>query len=502
MSHDPPPGPKHGRDDASSAGESHEHSAHGHRHEHGHEHSLAHSHHGHSHSHHGHSHAPGHSHGHSHEHPHAQSHEHLGQENALVYAHERAAHAGEIAEKTPRSGLLGDGIDGDKILFLDCPSGAAGDMIIAALLDLGMPLSIVTRAVEAVGFEGARVSAKKVTVGALSATHFEVDSADQTERSYRDIKDLLEASSLAAPVRDLALEIFEVLGRAEAQVHGVPLDQVHFHEVGAVDSIIDIVGAAALLTELGARVVTSPLPMGRGYVTSRHGPIPLPAPATLLCLAGVPTYPDPLQSELVTPTGAAILKAVSAEFLPWPHFTPQTVGYGAGTRVLPDRPNAVRAVLGSASEKRGALERDVAILVETNIDDQTPEVLGYLLDELLREGALDAWVTPIVMKKSRPAFLLSVLGPAAQADALVEIILRQSSTLGVRRTKVERTMLKRRIVQLASEWGPVRFKVSGEPPLSAKPELEDAVRIAEREGIALRMVLLKLTALGASLLGE
>ncbi len=373
-------------------------------------------------------------------------------------------------------------------------------MIIAALLDLGMPLSIVTEAVEAVGFEAARVSAKKVIVGALSATHFSVNSADETERSYREIKRLLEASSLTAKVRDLALEIFEVLGRAEAQVHGVSLDHVHFHEVGAVDSIVDIVGAAALLTELGAQVVTSPLPIGRGYVTSRHGPIPLPAPATLLCLAGVPTYPDPLQTELVTPTGAAILKTVSAEFLRWPHFTPQSVGYGAGTRVLPDRPNAVRAVLGTASGKGGTLEADVAVLLETNIDDATSEVIGYVLEELFRRGALDAWVTPIVMKKSRPAFLLSVLGREAHADALVELILHLSSTLGVRRTKVERTMLKRRIEELMSEWGPVRFKVSGEPPLSVKPELEDAVRIAEREQIPLRSVLTQLGALGASLL--
>lgn len=376
-------------------------------------------------------------------------------------------------------------------------------MIIAALLDLGMPLSIVQNAVEAVGFEGARVSAKKVSVLALSATRFCVDSEDETERSYRDIKRLLEASSLAAPVRELALRIFEVLGRAEAQVHGVPLDQVHFHEVGAVDSIIDIVGAAALFTELGARVVTSPLPLGRGYVMSRHGPIPLPAPATLLCLTGVPTYPSGLESELVTPTGAAILKAVSDEFLPWPRFAPQTVGYGAGTRVLPDRPNAVRAVLGAASlpEKRDAFESDVAVLLETNIDDATPEVMGYVFDELVRAGALDAWVTPIVMKKSRPAFSLSVLGREDQADVLTTLILHQSSTLGVRRTRVERSMLPRRIEELMSEWGPVRFKVSGEPPLSAKPELEDAARIAASSGIPLRSILLRLAALGASLLG-
>lgn len=393
-----------------------------------------------------------------------------------------------------------------KVLFLDCPSGAAGDMIVAALLDLGLELSIVEETVRSLGVPGIRLSAQKVEVGSIAATRFIVEAeGPQVERPYRDIVTLIQNSTLDERTRALSLRIFETLGRAEARVHGVALDEVHFHEVGAIDSIVDIVGAAALFTRLGARVMASPLPLGKGHVETRHGTVPLPAPATLLCLTGVPTYASGLETELVTPTGAAIIKVVADEFMSWPEMRPLGVGYGAGTRALPDRPNALRAVLGTMDAPfDGDLvssAQDV-VLLEANIDDSSSEVMGYALEKALQAGALDAWLTPIVMKKSRPGFLFSVLARPEEKENLARVLLLETSTIGVRERRMARYVLPRRTEILESSWGPVRFKVSGSPPMTVKPEFEDAAAIAQRENIPLRVVLTRLTELGWSLMKQ
>jgi uncharacterized protein (TIGR00299 family) protein len=336
---------------------------------------------------------------------------------------------------------------------------------------------------------GVRLTLESGYAGAIGCSHFDVEWDEQAgERSYAQIVQLLGASTLDPETKSLALKIFRRLGEAEANVHRTTIEQVHFHEVGAVDAIVDIVGAAAAFCFLGATVKASAVPLGRGFVNCRHGVLPLPAPATLYCLQGVPTVASNLSVELVTPTGAAILSSVAVEFGDWFSMTPDRVGFGAGTRGLADRPNAMRAVLGRESPSVGA---STHVLLEANVDDMTGEVAAHALNRVLERGALDAWIVPITMKKGRPGWVFSALCRLDAHAQVARAILEETSTIGVRQSLVSRVELERVIRVVETPWGPVRVKTSGAGTLarSDKPELEDCVAIARRENIPLRVVL-------------
>jgi len=397
---------------------------------------------------------------------------------------------------------LSPGSGHGKLLFFDAASGVAGDMTIAALVDLGVPRSVIETAVGALGLPGVSIELAPVRRGAIGALAFEVRTPEpQPERTYAEIDALLAAASLPDEVSALARRIFRRLGEAEADVHRIPLGDVHFHEVGAVDAIVDVVGAAAALVHLGARVAASPLPMGHGTVRCRHGALPLPAPATVACLAGVPTYAAGIEAELVTPTGAAIVATVASEFTRWPAFTPERVGWGAGARELPDRPNVLRVVLGAAAEQiaPGATH----VVLEANVDDLTGELAAHAIERLMKAGALDAWASPITMKKGRPAFTLAALAPRELGDAVAAILLRETSTLGVRRTEVSRRERPRRTIEVRTAFGALPVKVSEGPfgPPTLKPEFDACAAAAERHGVPAREVIAAALAAARAVLG-
>ncbi len=481
----------------------HDHDHHGHDHDH-HDHDHAHDHahgdhaHSHDHAHGDHDHARPHDHGHPHAHgdaghDHDHAHDHLRER--APHAHDDGGPFPHAHEGAPRSPLLNEGEGAGKILFFDAFSGIAGDMTIASLLDLGVPLLVVERALAALPLEGFHIHRGHVHRSGIVATSFDVHlETAQPERTFREIDGMLAASSLEARVKDLARRIFRRLGEAESSVHKMPLDEVHFHEVGAVDAIVDIVGAAACITYLGADVVASPLPMGRGFVKARHGILPLPPPATVACLRGVPTYPTDVDFEFVTPTGAAIISTVASRFERWPTFAPDRVGFGGGQKELADRPNLLRVVLGSPPSAGANIDPSAAsgthVVIEANIDDITGEVAAYALEALFAAGALDAWAVPITMKKGRPALTLCALAENAHADNVAGAMLRETTSIGVRRTPVTRTERPRRILSVSTAYGNVRVKISEGPfgPPLLKPELEDCAALARTHGVPVREV--------------
>jgi uncharacterized protein (TIGR00299 family) protein len=387
---------------------------------------------------------------------------------------------------------LSEGCGRGKILFLDAASGIAGDMTIAALVHLGVPFRAIESAVAALPLAGFELRLATGRVGAIAANRFEVQiDAGQTERHYAEIRQLIESSPLADAVRRLALRIFERLARAEAKVHQIPLERVHFHEVGAIDAIVDVVGAAAAVVYLGAEVVASPLPLGHGFVHCRHGVIPLPAPATVECLRDVPTYAADLEAETVTPTGAAIVATLCKRFTHWPAMAPERTGWGAGTRAFPDRPNVLRAVLGARTDTSRANDQSAHEVLEANIDDMTGELTGHVMSLLMQSGALDAWATPITMKKGRPGVVLSAIAAPGDAHRISELILRETTTLGVRRTLAERVERPRRIIEVTTRFGVVPVKAAAGPfgPVQFKPEFDACVRIAQQHDVPVREVI-------------
>ena len=394
------------------------------------------------------------------------------------------------ALSSPRAELR-EGCGKGNILFFDASSGIAGDMTIAALVHLGVPFAVVQRAMDALGLSGYHLSVRKGRVGSIGACKFDVEIAhSQHERHYGEISELIRKSALPSNTIDLALRIFRRLGEAEATVHGIAVEKVHFHEVGALDSIADIVGAAAAIDYLGAEVMASPLPLGHGFVHCRHGVIPLPAPATLECLRGVPTYSADIEAETVTPTGAAIIATVARRFAKWPAITPERVGWGAGTHVFVDRPNVLRVVLGRANTACD-IQQSGHVVLEANVDDMTGELTGYVLSLLMQSGALDAWAVPVTMKKGRPGVVLSAIVAPEDGIRLSELILRETTTLGVRRTETARSERPRRVIQVATRYGLVPVKVGQGPygPAQLKPEFDDCVRLAEEHKVPVREVI-------------
>jgi uncharacterized protein (TIGR00299 family) protein len=375
-------------------------------------------------------------------------------------------------------------------LVLEPIGGIAGDMTIAALLHLGAPRAALDDGLRRLGLPGISVEAREVEVQGIRAVHVEVRGApDQhVHRPWRQIRDQIARARLPPRAAELAQSGFALLAKAEARIHGVDPEDVEFHEVGAIDSIVDVVGAALLLDALAPeRIVSLPPPSGGGLEQSAHGTIPIPAPATLELLRGRTMRPSG-PGERTTPTGAAILAAWTEEALAIPELTVDRIGYGAGTRRWEDAPNLLRAVLGRPA---AAHDREGSWILEANLDDLSPQLVAVALDSVLAAGALDAWVAPVTMKKGRPGHLFGALVPES-ARAVVEAeIFKQTSTLGIRATRIERRVLDRELVEVETAYGKVRVKIgrlSGKV-LSAAPEFEDCRQAAERQGVAVKEVM-------------
>ena len=377
-----------------------------------------------------------------------------------------------------------------KIAFLDCFSGISGDMFTGALLDLGLEFRALKEALAGLPLSGVRAEARREGRNGIHGTRFlvHVDDAAQPERHFRDIRRILLESGLSERVRERSLAVFQALAEAEARIHDRPVDEVHFHEVGAADSIVDIVSAAFGLEALGVdRLCCSPLPLGSGFVECRHGTIPVPAPATLALLEGVPVKHGGIEAEMVTPTGAALVRVLCEAFGPMPAMQVEGSGFGVGSRDLPDRPNLLRMVIGRDAE---AVEADTVALLEANLDDSPPEWTGFLVERLFEAGALDVWLVPVQMKKNRPGVIVQALARPADRDRLAGLILEESTTLGVRHQTLERTTLARFPAEVESPWGPLRVKRAVSPNGRERilPEYEACRRIALDRGIPLREV--------------
>lgn len=380
-----------------------------------------------------------------------------------------------------------------KIAYFDCFSGASGDMLLGALVDCGMDPGVLEKIISSLGLARAcRVRIEKVLKNKISATQIfiELTSEDQPQRTLSDIREIITNSDLSADVKTQSLSVFQRLAEAEAKIHGCRPDNIHFHEVGAIDSIVDIVGVVAGLEALGVQeVFASPLPLGSGFAKTQHGQIPLPSPATVELLKGVPVYGSGTASEMVTPTGAALLREFVRRFGPIPAMEITKIGYGAGIRDLSDRPNVIRLLIGEALSSMES-KTDLVMLLETAIDDASPELMGYVMERLLEEGALDVAFFPVHMKKNRPGVHLEVIARPQEADRLCDIILSEITTLGIRYQMLQRKVLERWQEEIESPWGSLRIKkvrrVSGE--VWIVPEYEACKEVARKHKISLGRV--------------
>jgi uncharacterized protein (TIGR00299 family) protein len=421
-----------------------------------------------------------------------------------------------------------------RILYFDCFNGASGDMVLGALLDAGLPLEDLRRALGSLAIDGASVAAKRVLRAGVSATKFIAEehgrpthghvhdddthhghgyddgrphepghshSHEHTHaaaavahhhhhahRSLADINSLIERSALSASSQLRAKELFHRLGEAEAAIHQIPIDRIHLHEVGALDSIIDIVGAVFAIEWFHAdRVVSSALNVGGGMVNSAHGRFPVPAPATVKLLGHAPVYSSGIQSELVTPTGALLVTSYATSFGPVPPMTIEHVGYGAGDRDLPDTPNVLRVLVGESTDQP---QTERIVVLECEIDDMNPQIFGLVMDRLYAAGALEVFFASVQMKKNRPGTLVTILARPEQRQKLTAIVFRETTTIGVRYHEVTRERLEREIVAISTPLGPVRFKIArlGGGIVNAAPEFEDCLRIASERGMPVKDV--------------
>ena len=378
-------------------------------------------------------------------------------------------------------------------LYFDCFAGVSGDMIIGALIDLGVDIDALSNQLSSLGLSAYQVKAERVKRSGIAAVKFnvEVDEGHQPSRNLADICEIINRSELSAQVKARSIQVFERLAEAEAQVHGSTRERVHFHEVGAVDSIIDTVGAMIALEMLGAgRFFASPLRLGHGMVQTQHGLMPVPAPATAELLRGVPVYAGEIEGEFVTPTGAAIVTALCESFGPLPEMEITRAGYGAGSRDPKGFPNAVRVVMGDVSKSTARVESESrhesnsVMVVETNIDDMNPQAYGFVMERAFALGALDVFIIAAQMKKARPGTLLTVLCEPAKADSIIEMLLAETTTLGVRYYEAKRRVLERAVETVETEYGAVRMKVAraGDRTLHFLPEYDDCALLAAKWG--------------------
>lgn len=433
-----------------------------------------------------------------------------------------------------------------RTLYLDCFAGASGDMLLGALLDGGLDFEYLRAELAKLGLGGYELSLTRVDRSGISAAKFDVrlleshaaegaahshphehthdggahthshaqgggslthshthgDAAHSHQRGLSEIKQLIAASALSAPVKTRAQHIFQRLGEAEAKIHNLPIEAVHFHEVGALDSIVDIVGVCIGLEALQLeRIIASPLHVGFGTFTCAHGIYPVPGPAATELLQGVPIYAKDIEGELVTPTGAAIISTLAESYGTLPLMKIERTGYGAGTRTYPKFPNVLRAVLGELLSDAHDTP-DTVTVIEANLDDLNAQVFGHLMEQVLAAGALDFFYTPVQMKKNRPGVLLTLLCKPEDRARMCELIFRETTTLGVRYRAEQREILQREFVTVETVYGEIRIKVSKAKDgrvLNAAPEFEDCRAAAERQQVALREVqTAALTAYGAA----
>ena len=377
-----------------------------------------------------------------------------------------------------------------KIAYFDLIAGASGDMMLGALVDAGLSSERLQADLAALNLQGFELRTRRVRKNGFSATKVDVIvSDDVTERRLPEIEALIAGSNLPAAIREQAIAIFQRMGAVEAGIHGLAPEQVHLHELGGVDTIVDVTGVLLGLDALGVgKICVSPVPLGRGFVSGAHGQIPLPAPATVGLLTGVPVTGSPVQAETVTPTAAALLTALAEDFGGMPAMRLEATGYGAGSRDLPI-PNLLRVFIGEA-EPSPKVRAETLLMLESNLDDENPEIYGYLMEKLFAAGALDVFLTPIQMKKNRPGTRVSALCREADAAPVREILFRETSTLGVRVTELRRYALKREIGTAETPWGTVRVKIAHLPDGSVKsaPEYEDCAAAAAEHGVALKDV--------------
>lgn len=369
------------------------------------------------------------------------------------------------------------------IAYFDCFSGVAGDMILGSLIDAGLPSSYLKSGIKKTGLEGYEISAKRGRNGILGGIDLKIRVFSSGHgKKYSEIKKIIEKSGLSAFVKEKSLEIFLCLALAEAHVHGKKVDDVHFHEVGAVDSIVDIVGSVLGLEYFGFDAIySSPLPISRGYVKCAHGTLPVPAPAALELIRGIPVISLPVDGEIVTPTGISILKTVSKGFGNCPLRKINKVGYGLGDNKIPGMSNALRLMIG---------EGEPLTVIETNIDDMNPEVYPYLVEKLLGSGAIDVGLIPMVMKKGRPGMLIQLLCEGKNRKQLIKKILQESTTLGVRYFPVEREITEREVKKVKTKWGVIRVKIAkyDGQTTTISPEHGDCRKIAEKKKVPLKEV--------------
>jgi uncharacterized protein (TIGR00299 family) protein len=377
-----------------------------------------------------------------------------------------------------------------KLAYFDCFSGISGDMTLGALVDVGCAVEHLRSELRGLQVPGWELSAEKVWKNGMAATYVKVATEDQSKhRSLSAILEILEKAELAPVVRERAGAIFRRLGEAEARVHDVPVEKIHFHEVGAVDAIVDIVGACIGFHALGIeRFACSSLNVGGGTAKMAHGVLPVPAPATANLLQGKPTYSNGVQKELVTPTGAAIVATLCHTFGPQPPMSVSAIGYGAGTADLEGQPNVMRIMVGEEIEARN--DEEIAV-VEANLDDMNPQIYGYFLEKALAAGALDVYTTPVQMKKNRPGTLLTVLCKPQDTNALMTLIFAETTTFGVRTYRAQRRVLPREWVNVGTEFGEVRIKVSrvNGRILHVAPEFEDCRKLAMEKNVPLQRVI-------------
>jgi uncharacterized protein (TIGR00299 family) protein len=430
-----------------------------------------------------------------------------------------------------------------RIAYLDCFSGISGDMMLGALLEAGVDIDVFRRTVAALGLD-AQIKVENVNRSGISSTRVRVLTPENVEdhahlilnqhshdhahdshhthshehshsgmrgglteehehpqghthdhqhgRSWKEIHELISHAQIAEAARGMALHTFRLLGEAEAKIHNVPLEQIHFHEVGAVDAIVDIACAAAGCVALGiGRWMCSPLNVGGGTVKCAHGVFPVPAPATTELLRGVPVYSSGVQAELVTPTGAAIVRALEPEFAAIPSMIIERSGYGAGAHDLPGIANVVRLTIGEAAQKQQQANTEVVAVIETTVDDLTPQLIGYVMEQALLAGALDITVAPVLMKKNRPGHLLTVLCNREKTDSVCNLLLRETTTLGVRIREERRQCLQRDFATVSTKWGDVHVKLAylDGKLVNSSPEFEDCRLIAEEYKIPLKIVM-------------
>ena len=395
-----------------------------------------------------------------------------------------------------------------KVLYFDCFSGASGDMIVGALIDAGVPLEEIRAALGTLSIDRDAVWTERVQRAGIGATKFQVRGEDVAEshhhhrhghggavateahahRTLAEIYSLIDGSRLSAAGRDRAKALFARLGAVEGTIHGTPLEKVHLHEVGSLDSIVDIVSTVHAMELLAPeRIVASPLNVGSGTIRSSHGLYPVPAPATLGLLEGVPVYSGTQRTEMVTPTGALLITSYATEFGGIPEMKIAKIGYGAGARSFEDTPNVLRVLIGQADALAPSL---TVVVIEAEIDDMNPQIFGVVMDKLLSAGALDVFYTPIQMKKNRPGTLLSVVAPPAAREKLTSTMFRETTTIGVRYREMTRECLDRETQTVMTPFGQVRFKVAsrGGEVLNASPEFDDCVRLAEASGRSVKEI--------------